>query len=61
MGMTEALRLELVNAIQAMEQAVIDGDFQTFKKNREIKHFLMFDILPDFGSIEDIISNNRTL
>tara|TARA_B110000037_G_scaffold194390_1_gene230043 strand:+ start:641 stop:835 length:195 start_codon:yes stop_codon:yes gene_type:complete len=61
MGMSEALRLELVNAIQAMEQAVIDGDFQTFKKNREIKHFLMFDILPDFGSIEDIISNNRTL
>jgi|TARA_B110000090_G_C12993491_1_gene297565 hypothetical protein len=61
MGMTEALRLELVNAIQAMEQAVIDGDFQTFKKNREIKHFLMFDILPDFGSIEDTISNNRTL
>tara|TARA_B110000046_G_C12920564_1_gene366952 strand:- start:544 stop:738 length:195 start_codon:yes stop_codon:yes gene_type:complete len=61
MGMSEALRLELVNAIQAMEQAVIDGDFQTFKKNREIKHFLMFDILPDFGSIEDTISNNRTL
>ena len=61
MGMTEALRLELVNAIQAMEQAVIEGDFQTFKKNREIKHFLMFDILPDFGSIEDTISNNRTL
>ena len=61
MGMTEALRLELVNAIQAMGQAVIDGDFQTFKKNREIKHFLMFDILPDFGSIEDTISNNRTL
>ena len=60
-GMTEALRLELVNAIQAMDQAVIDGDFPAFKKNREIKNFLMFDILPDFGSIEDIISNNRTL
>jgi len=61
MGMTEALRLELVNAIQAMEQAVEDGDYQAFKKNRDIKHFLMFDILPDCGSIEDTISNNRTL
>ena len=60
-GMTEALRLELVNAIQAMEQAVEDGDYQAFKKNRDTKHFLMFDILPDCGSIEDTISNNRTL
>ena len=61
MGMTEAVRLELVNATQAMEQAVTDGDFQTFKKNRDIKHFLMFDILPDTDTIEDIISMNRTL
>ena len=47
MGMTEASRLKLVNAIQAMEQAVEDGDYQAFKENREIKHYLMFDILPD--------------
>ena len=60
-GMTEALRLELVNAIEEMDRAVINGDYLAFKKNRDIKHFLMFDILPDFGSIEDIISNNRTL
>ena len=60
-GMTEALRLELVNAIEAMDRAVINGDYPAFKKNRDIKHFLMFDILPDFGSIEDTISNNRTL
>ena len=60
-GMTEALRLELVNAIEAMDRAVINGDYPSFKKNRDIKHFLMFDILPDFGSIEDTISNNRTL
>jgi len=61
MGMTEALRLELVNAVEAMDRAVIDGDYPTFKKNRDIKHFLMFDILPDCGSIEDTISMNRTL
>ena len=60
-GMTEALRLELVNAVEAMDRAVINGDYPSFKKNRDIKHFLMFDILPDFGSIEDTISNNRTL
>ena len=59
MGMTEALRLELVNAIQAMEQAVIDGDFPTFKKNREIKNFLMLDILPDIGDIEESKNNKE--
>ena len=61
MGFNEASRLELVNAIQVMEQAVEDGDFKTFKEYRAIKHFLMFDIVPDVGSIEDTISNNRTL
>lgn len=40
---TNALRLQLVAAIEAMDLAVDAGDFDNFEINRSIKNYLMFD------------------